>query len=82
MNAIGGYFELELPYGEEYHKNAIRLNTCRNAFEYILIAKSYKRYIYHITPMMRCLNQFRNSILIMSFTILTTLFALSLILTS
>ncbi len=43
MNAIGGYFELELPYGEEYHKNAIRLNTSRNAFEYILKAKRYKK---------------------------------------
>ena len=32
--SIGGYFELELPQGEEYHKNAIRLNTGRNAFEY------------------------------------------------
>lgn len=40
---IGGYFELELPRGEEYHKNAIRLNTGRNAFEYILRAKEYKK---------------------------------------
>lgn len=43
MNPIGGYFELELLYGEEYHKNAIRLNTGRNAFEYILRAKRYKK---------------------------------------
>lgn len=41
--SIGGYFELELPRGEEYHKNAIRLNTGRNAFEYILRAKKYKK---------------------------------------
>lgn len=41
--AIGGYFELELPKGEEYHKGAIRLNTGRNAFEYILRAKQYKK---------------------------------------
>jgi len=41
MNEIGGYFELELPRGEEYHINAIRLNTGRNAFEYILRAKGY-----------------------------------------
>jgi len=43
MNPIGGYFELELPRGEEYHKNAIRLNTGRNAFEYVLRAKGYKK---------------------------------------
>ena len=41
--SIGGYFELELPKGEEYHKNALRLNTGRNAFEYILRAKQYKK---------------------------------------
>lgn len=40
---IGGYFELELSRGEEYHKDAIRLNTGRNAFEYILRAKGYKK---------------------------------------
>jgi len=43
MNPIGGYFELELNKGEEFHKNAIRLNTGRNAFEYILRAKGYKK---------------------------------------
>ena len=43
MDAIGGYFELELPKGEEYHENALRLNTGRNAFEYILRAKQYKK---------------------------------------
>lgn len=43
QKAIGGYFELELPKGEEYHKCAIRLNTGRNAFEYILRAKQYKK---------------------------------------
>ena len=36
MDAIGGYFELELRKGEHYHKNAIRLNTARNCFEYVL----------------------------------------------
>ncbi|MFO8055376.1 MAG: hypothetical protein R6U19_09485 [Bacteroidales bacterium] len=41
--SIGGYFELELPYEDEYHKNAIHLNTGRNAFEYILRAKGYKK---------------------------------------
>jgi hypothetical protein len=43
MNSIGGYFELELRKGEEYHKNAIRLNTGRNALELILKVKQYKK---------------------------------------
>lgn len=40
---IGGYFELELSKGIEYHQNAIRLNTGRNAFEYVLRTKQYKK---------------------------------------
>jgi len=43
MKPIGGYFGLELPISEEYHKSAIRLNTGRNAFEYVLRAKRYKK---------------------------------------
>lgn len=43
MKPIGGYFSLELPYGEEYHKDAIRLNTGRNCLEYILKARGYKK---------------------------------------
>lgn len=43
MGAIGGYFSLELPLREEYHKDAIRLNTGRNCLEYILRARSYKK---------------------------------------
>lgn len=43
MDAIGGYFELELRRGEHYHKDAIRLNTARNCFEYVLIARKYRR---------------------------------------
>ncbi len=43
MKAIGGYFELELRDGEEYHKNAVRLNTGRNAFEFILRARKYSK---------------------------------------
>ena len=43
MKPIGGYFSLELPYGEEYHKNAIRLNTGRNCLEYILNVRGYKK---------------------------------------
>ncbi len=33
--AIGGYFGLELRHGEHYHKDAIRLNTARNCFEFV-----------------------------------------------
>jgi hypothetical protein len=43
MKPIGGYFSLELPHGEEYHKDAIRLNTGRNCLEYILKARGYKK---------------------------------------
>jgi hypothetical protein len=43
MNPIGGYFELELRKGEEYHKNAIRLNTGRNALELILKVKKFRK---------------------------------------
>lgn len=43
MEAIGGYFSLELPKFEEYHKNAIRLNTGRNCLEYILRCRQYKK---------------------------------------
>lgn len=43
MEAIGGYFSLELPLREEYHKDALRLNTGRNCLEYILLAREYKK---------------------------------------
>ena len=43
MNAIGGYFGLELDKENEYHSEAIRLNTGRNALEYILISGFYKK---------------------------------------
>ena len=43
MNAIGGYFGLELDKKNEYHSEAIRLNTGRNALEYILVSKFYKK---------------------------------------
>jgi hypothetical protein len=39
MKAIGGYFELELNNGVEYHPDALKLNLGRTAFEYILNAK-------------------------------------------
>jgi hypothetical protein len=41
MNGTGGYFELELKNGNEYHTQAIRLNTGRNALQYILEVQAY-----------------------------------------
>ena len=43
MDAIGGYFSLELSMREEYHKDALRLNTARNSLEYILRARKYDK---------------------------------------
>ena len=43
MDAIGGYFELELRHGVHYHKDAICLNSARNCFEYVLSARKYKK---------------------------------------
>ncbi len=40
--AIGGYFELELKRGNEYHCDAIRLNSGVSAVEYILRVRGYK----------------------------------------
>lgn len=41
---------MELRKGEHYHRNAIRLNTARNCFEYVLRARSYtKVYIPYYT---------------------------------
>ena len=50
MKEIGGYYELELRKGEEYHNGAIALNTGRIALELILITKKYtKVYIPYYT---------------------------------
>lgn len=44
MECIGGYFGLELlPCGEHFHKEALRLHTARMGFEYILLARQYKK---------------------------------------
>lgn len=43
MKAIGGYFELELNRGIEYHKDGIKLNTGRNCLEYIIKASDIKK---------------------------------------
>ena len=43
MKAIGGYFEWELGHSNEFHPRAIKLNSGRNALEYILKAKKFKK---------------------------------------
>ncbi len=43
MKEIGGYFELECKGSNNYHSDAIMLNSGRNALEYILIAKKIKK---------------------------------------
>lgn len=43
MEAIGGYFSLELNEGREWHVNALRLNAGRYALEYILKARRYRK---------------------------------------
>lgn len=42
VNPLGGYFELELREGREYHPHAIRLNTGTNAFKAILLTGKYQ----------------------------------------
>jgi hypothetical protein len=42
MASIGGYLELQLPRGEELYPSLLKINTGRNAFEYILKVKRYK----------------------------------------
>jgi hypothetical protein len=41
VKAIGGYFNLQLPSAEEYYPSLIKLNTGRNALEYILKVNNY-----------------------------------------
>lgn len=43
MKEIGGYFELELPQRKEYHRHAIKLNTGRNALEYLLLSQDIQK---------------------------------------
>lgn len=42
MKEIGGYLELELNHGEEYHPDALKLNMGRTSFEYVLRAKKVR----------------------------------------
>ncbi len=47
---IGGYFELELSRGKEFHSEAISLNSGKNCLEYILRARKFcKVYIPYYT---------------------------------
>lgn len=41
--AIGGYFELELPTYQEFHSDAIALNSGRFCLEYILRCRKYSK---------------------------------------
>ena len=43
MSFYGGYFELELGSGREYHKNCLRLNSGRNALEYVIKQREYMK---------------------------------------
>ena len=42
-DAIGGYFELELSQGSQYHSQAIQLNSGRHCLEYILRLRGYSK---------------------------------------
>ena len=44
ISPIGGYFELELPHGQEFHSNAIALNSGRFCFEYLLKCRKKGKY--------------------------------------
>jgi hypothetical protein len=41
VRTLGGYMGLQLPEGEPYYPELIRLNTARNSLEYILVTKGY-----------------------------------------
>lgn len=43
IHPISGYFELELLNGEEFHVEAIALNSGRFCFEYLLRCRKYKK---------------------------------------
>lgn len=43
MKSIGGYFELELRKGREFHPGAYAFNTARSALEVLLNKRGYKR---------------------------------------
>lgn len=43
MKEIGGYLEFNTYSGEEYHKNAVAVNSGRHALEYLIKAKQIKK---------------------------------------
>lgn len=43
LKEIGGYFELETFKGNEYHTEALRLNSARNSLIYLMMAKKIKK---------------------------------------
>jgi hypothetical protein len=43
IKPIGGFYDLQLPSGNEYYADLLRLNTGRNALEYILRQKAYSK---------------------------------------
>lgn len=43
MTPIGGYFELELRGGGNYHPGALRLNSARSCMEYLLRVRGYRK---------------------------------------
>jgi hypothetical protein len=51
MREIGGFFELELRNGKEYHERAIALNSARNCLRLIIKKKAIKRLL---TPIYTC----------------------------
>lgn len=60
MKLYGGYLEFELAAGKEYHRDCLRLNSGRNALEFILRSNKYRKvYLPYytcdvlLTPIMR-----------------------------
>ncbi|MDD2228133.1 MAG: hypothetical protein PHY48_01830 [Candidatus Cloacimonetes bacterium] len=43
MSLYGGYLELELASGKEYHRDCFRLNSGRNALEFLLQGRKYRK---------------------------------------
>ena len=43
MKEIGGYIELDISRGDEYHKTALALNSGRHCLEYLIRAKKIKK---------------------------------------
>lgn len=43
MKEIGGFLELEINHGHEFHENCIALNSGRNCLRYLIRARSIKR---------------------------------------